>query len=130
MIAFKRIDHIHICVPQERLEEARLFYTEIIGLPLIYRPDVFAKPGYWLAVAGIELHIGVEPSLPRTSRHSAFEVHDVKAARAYLIGKNVEIIPETVIPGRERFAFIDPFGNRMELLEFAPLPGPPRGGGR
>lgn len=118
MIVFKRADHIHICVPEERLEEARIFYTEIIGLPLITRPDVFAKPGYWLAVAGIELHIGVEPSLARTSRHSAFEVSDVKAAKAYLLSKNVEILRETVIPGRERFAFIDPFGNRMELLEF------------
>lgn len=118
MITFKRIDHIHICVSPERLEEARLFYTEIIGLPLINRPDVFSKPGYWLGVAGIELHIGVEPALPRTSRHSAFEVSDVKAAKAYLISKNVEILPETVIPGRNRFAFIDPFGNRMELLEF------------
>ena len=119
MIAFKRIDHIHICVPPERLEEARLFYTEIIGMPLIDRPDsVFARPGYWLAVAGIELHIGVEPSLPRTSRHSAFEVNDVHAAKAYLESKGVELIKEPVIPGRQRFAFIDPFGNRMELLEF------------
>ena len=119
MIAFKRIDHIHICVPRERLEEARLFYTEIIGLQLIARPDnVFTNPGYWLAVAGIELHIGVEPSLARTSRHSAFEVKDVHAAKAYLESKGVELIKEPVIPGRERFAFIDPFGNRMELLEF------------
>lgn len=118
MIDFKRIDHIHICVQEERLEEALLFYTEIIGLQLINRPDVFAKPGYWLGVAGIELHIGVELSLPRTSRHSAFEVSDVKAAKAYLASKNVEILKETMIPGRKRFAFIDPFGNRMELLEF------------
>lgn len=118
MISLKRIDHIHICVPPERLEEARLFYMDVIGLPLIDRPDVFAKPGYWFAMAGIEFHIGVEPSLPRTTRHSAFEVNDVRAAKAYLQSKNVEIIPETVIPGRERFAFLDPFGNRMELLEF------------
>ena len=130
MIAFKRIDHIHICVPQERLEEARLFYTEIIGLQLIARPDsVFTNPGYWFAVAGIELHIGVEPALPRTSRHSAFEVKDVQAAKTYLESKGVELIKEPVIPGRERFAFIDPFDNRMELLEFEPLPGPPLRGG-
>ena len=118
MIEFERIDHIHICIPEERLQEALLFYTEVIGLQLIDRPPVFSKPGYWLAVAGIELHIGVEPALPRTSRHSAFEVKNVQAAKAYLASKNVEIIPETVIPGRQRFAFYDPFGNRMEFLEF------------
>lgn len=119
MISFQQINHIHICVPIERLEEARLFYSEVIGLQQIPRPDdVFSKPGYWFAVAGIELHIGVEPGLPRTSRHSAFEVKDVWAAKAYLEGNGVEMIKESVIPGRQRFAFLDPFGNRMELLEF------------
>lgn len=119
MISFKRIDHIHVCVPLERLEEARLFYTEVLGLQQIPRPDdVFSKPGYWFAVAGIELHIGVEPSLPRTGRHSAFEVKNVWAAKAYLESKGLEMIKEPVIQGRERFAFLDPFGNRMELLEF------------
>ena len=43
---------------------------------------------------------------------------DVRAAKAYLESKGVELIKEPVIPGRERFAFLDPFGNRMELLEF------------
>lgn len=119
MIPFKRIDHIHICVPVERLEEARTFYADIIGLQETYRPDVFGNPGYWFNVAGIELHIGVEPALPRTIRHSAFEVADVGAAKAYLQSKGVEIIKEPVIPGRQRFAFIDPFGNRMELLEYS-----------
>jgi catechol 2,3-dioxygenase-like lactoylglutathione lyase family enzyme len=118
MIEFNRIDHIHICVPLERLQEARKFYAEVIGLKEISRPDVFGAPGHWFAVGGIELHIGVEAQLKRSIRHSAFEVADVMAARAYLESRSVEIIPEPVIPGRERFAFIDPFGNRMELLQF------------
>jgi catechol 2,3-dioxygenase-like lactoylglutathione lyase family enzyme len=118
MIPFKRIDHIHICVPPERLEEARGFYADIIGLTEKYRPDVFGRPGHWFDISGIELHIGVEAPLRRTIRHSAFEVADVKAAKAYLESKGVEIVAEPVIPGRERFTFIDPFGNRMELLEY------------
>ncbi|QKJ32434.1 VOC family protein [Mucilaginibacter mali] len=118
MIDFKRIDHIHVCVPEERLDEARAFYADIIGLPETYRPDVFGRPGHWFNVCGIELHIGVEEARPRTIRHSAFEVTDVKAAKAYLESKGVELIWEPVIPGRQRFAFIDPFGNRMELLQF------------
>lgn len=118
MIDFKRIDHIHICVPGERLEEAYLFYAEVLGLPETHRPDVFGAPGYWFNVGGAELHIGVEPALPRSIRHSAFEVTDVKAARAYLERQGLEIWNEPVIPGRERFSFIDPFGNRMELLQF------------
>jgi catechol 2,3-dioxygenase-like lactoylglutathione lyase family enzyme len=63
------------------------------------------------------LHIGVEPALPKSIRHTAMEVTDVDAARKYLEDNNVEVVEEPVIPGRSRFAFIDPFGNRMELLQ-------------
>jgi catechol 2,3-dioxygenase-like lactoylglutathione lyase family enzyme len=118
MIEFIRIDHIHICVPVERLEEARQFYTDIIGLQQIDRPNhLFSSAGYWFNIADIQLHIGVEPALARSIRHTAFEVADIAAARAHLVKNNVEIVEEPVLPGRSRFAFIDPFGNRMELLQ-------------
>lgn len=117
MINFKRADHIHICVPHDKLEEARLFYASIIGLQLIDRPDVFSSAGYWFKMADIELHIGVEDSLPRSIRHTAMEVSDISVARQHLESHGVKIVEEPVIPGRTRFAFIDPFGNRMELLQ-------------
>jgi catechol 2,3-dioxygenase-like lactoylglutathione lyase family enzyme len=119
MINFKRADHIHICVAPERLEEAKLFYTDIIGLELIERPAVFTSAGYWFNLADIQLHIGVETALPRSIRHTAFEVSDITAARKYLESHSIEIVEEPVIAGRSRFAFIDPFGNRMELLQLA-----------
>lgn len=117
MISFNRINHIHICVPKERLEEARLFYTNVIGLRQVSRPDVFPEPGYWFAIGGIELHIGVEEPLPITIRHSAFEVADLNVAHARLEKHGIIIHDEPVIPGRIRFSFLDPFGNRMELMQ-------------
>jgi catechol 2,3-dioxygenase-like lactoylglutathione lyase family enzyme len=118
MIEFIRADHIHICVPVERLVEARQFYTGIVGLQLIERPNhLFSSVGYWFNIGNIQLHIGVESALPRSIRHTAFEVADIEATRAFLIKNNVEIVEEPVLPGRTRFAFIDPFGNRMELLQ-------------
>lgn len=118
MITFKRLDHFHICVPPEKLEDAKAFYSEIIGLGLIERPDhLFSSAGYWFNIGNVQLHIGVEPALPRSIRHTAFEVEDVDAARQLLQENSIEIIEEPVIPGRRRFAFIDPFGNRMELLQ-------------
>jgi catechol 2,3-dioxygenase-like lactoylglutathione lyase family enzyme len=122
MIDFIRADHIHICVPPERLEEAREFYTGVIGLKLIARPDkIFGNAGYWFDIGNIQLHIGVELSLARSIRHSAFEVADADAARSLLEKYNLKIIEEPIIPGRKRFAFIDPFGNRMELLQMIDL---------
>lgn len=121
MIKFKRVDHIHIAVPPERLEEARDFYTGIIGLELIERPDnLFNSAGYWFAIADVQLHVGVEPPMPVSTRHVAFEAEDVASALEHLKGK-VEILEEPVIPGRVRFAFHDPFGNRIELLQYITL---------
>ena len=118
MIEFIRADHIHICVPAERLEEAKQFYMDIMGLQLIERPDkIFGNAGYWFNIGDIQLHIGVEPALARSIRHTAFEVADIAVARDRLVKNNVEIVEEPLVPGRTRFAFIDPFGNRMELLQ-------------
>lgn len=102
MINFKRADHIHICVPPERLEEARIFYTDVIGLQMIDRP-AFSSPGYWFAIADIQLHIGVEAALPYTSRHTAFEITDVAAARKHLENYGLKFIEEPDIAGRIRF---------------------------
>ena len=122
MIEFIRADHIHICVPPERLEEAREFYTGVLGLKLIDRPNhLFSTTGYWLDIGDIQLHIGVEPFLGRTTRHTAFGVVDVATALIHLQDNGIEILEEPEIPGRVRFAFLDPFGNRMELLQLSPL---------
>lgn len=119
MINYKRIDHIHITVPAERLEEALAFYADVMGLKLKDRPDdALGDKGYWFTLVDMELHIGVEPALPRSVRHFAVEVTDVKTARKYLESKGVETQNQSLIPGRERFSFVDPFGNRIELLEF------------
>lgn len=117
MISFKRVDHIHICVPAERLEEARHFYTAVIGLQEMNRPVELGDEGIWFTAANIELHIGVEEPLPQTIRHTAFEVTDLEAARKHLTENGVTIQKQRVLPGRSRFSFTDPFGNRMELLQ-------------
>ncbi len=118
MIEFIRADHINICVPTERLEEALAFYAGIMRLKKIERPDhLFNTPGYWFDIGNIQLHVGVEPVKPRSVRHIAFEVKDADAALKYLQVHHIEIADEPEIPGRKRFAFIDHFGNRMELLQ-------------
>lgn len=119
MIDFIRADHVHISVPPERLEEAKDFYTGVIGLELTERPHhLFSSAGYWFKAGNIGLHIGVEPFTCRSVRHTAFEVADVAAAKKHLENNHVEIAEEPYIPGRRRFAFIDPFGNRIELVQF------------
>ena len=116
MIEIKRIDHVQLCIPKGKEDEARAFYTDIIGLQEIPKPaSLMPNGGLWYQLPGAELHLGIEPEM-RTRRHPAFEVTDVAAARNLLEDK-VEIVEEPYIPGRTRFAFIDPFGNKIELLQ-------------
>ena len=122
MIEFLRTDHINISVAPERLEEARKFYLDVIGLQQIERPNhLFSSAGHWFNIGDIQLHIGVEPAQARSARHTAFEITNVDSARKHLENCNVEIIEEPIISGRTRFAFIDPFGNRIELLQLKEL---------
>ncbi|MFD2144586.1 VOC family protein [Mucilaginibacter antarcticus] len=119
MITFKRTDHVNVCVPIEKIEEAHTFYADVLGLTPKPRPDhVFDTPGYWFALADIEFHVGVEPVSGNTFRHTAFEVTDLSACRQHLIENGISIDEQPFIEGRDRFMFSDPFGNRMELLEY------------
>jgi catechol 2,3-dioxygenase-like lactoylglutathione lyase family enzyme len=117
MINFKRFDHVQICIPRGMEDEARKFYTGVLGLKEIPKPaSLMPNGGLWYQVANVELHLGVETPVISTKRHPAFEIDDVAAARELLEDK-VEIVEEPFIPGRTRFAFIDPFGNKIELLQ-------------
>ncbi len=117
MINFKRLSHIQICIPVGKENEARKFYSEIIGLIEIPKPkELIPNGGLWYQVGDIQLHIGTEDEINKSKRHPAFEVEDLKEARELLERNNVKIKEEIQIPGQERFSFFDPFGNRIELL--------------
>jgi catechol 2,3-dioxygenase-like lactoylglutathione lyase family enzyme len=119
MIEFKRLDHIQICIPYGQEEKARRFYTDIIGLTEIPKPEsLLVNGGMWYMVGDIELHIGTEAGANEPSkRHPAFEIANLEAARKHLSDHGVSINEEIPIPGRLRFTFTDPFNNKVELLQ-------------
>ena len=126
-IIFKRIDHVQITIPKGSEDEAREFYSDLLGLEEIEKPDSLkASGGVWFKIPGAELHLGVEnPSLTLpegegkpSKRHPAFEIKNLNAVKKHLIENNVKIKEEIPISGRKRFSFYDPFGNRIELLEY------------
>ena len=118
-IEFKRIDHLLISIPVGKVEEAKHFYLEVLGLKQIPKPaNVLKNGGFWALIANIELHIGVEAAVgPPSKRHPAFEIEDLEGARGYLKGKGVRIKEYEPLPNFNRFSFFDPFDNRIELLE-------------
>ena len=118
MITFKRLDHVQICIPTDCENEARRFYSDIIGLTEIPKPQaLLPNGGLWYVVADIQLHIGTESSTGISKRHPAFEVADLDSARRHMELHGIVIKEEIPIPGQRRFSFYDPFDNRIELLE-------------
>ena len=116
----ERLNHAHITVPLDRLEEARHFYCEIIGLTEVPKPpELTVYPGFWLQLDGLQLHVGGdERPVDRwaSGAHLAIEVTDLAARRARLEAFGAELKTMVHYPGYERFEFRDPFGNRMELI--------------
>ena len=118
-ITFKRFDHVQVCIPRGAEESARDFYGRVLGLEELEKPEALKRNGgMWYAVAGVQLHVGVEDVVAPSKRHPAFEVEDAAGVRAYLERHGVRTKDEPDIPGVfHRFSLFDPFGNRIELLE-------------
>ncbi len=117
-ITYRRIDHIQICIPVGKEDEARVFYTGILGLIEIEKPESLAgNGGLWYQMGDIQLHIGVEENRRSSKAHPAFEVVNINAIRTYFKSLSIPVQEEIMIPGTNRFSFFDPFGNRIEFLE-------------
>ncbi|WP_096154816.1 MULTISPECIES: VOC family protein [Bacillus] len=117
-IHYKRIHHVQICIDHGLEDKAREFYTDILQMKEIAKPDsLIANGGLWYKVGDIELHIGTESNKTESKRHPAFEVQNLKQIKNYFIEKGIKINEEKPIPNMDRFSFRDPFGNRIEFLE-------------
>ena len=113
-----RLQHVAITVPAERLDEARSFYSEVLGLREVPRPsEVSERPGIWYSFGTTELHIQARPNAPseRGDRHPAFIVDDIAAWKARFGDSGIQVIDQPTIANRERFNVRDPFGNLLEL---------------
>lgn len=118
MFDWTRLDHVLLTIPTGSEDDAREFYGDVLGLDEIPKPDSLAEHGgLWFRVGDDQIHLGTEDRQPPSKRHPAFEITDVEAARAHLEDVGIETTDEPPIPGRDRFSFRDPFGNRIELLE-------------
>jgi catechol 2,3-dioxygenase-like lactoylglutathione lyase family enzyme len=120
-IKINKIDHIQLAIPKESESIARKFYTGVLGLTEIEKPESL-KPsgGVWYQAGDIELHLGVEENFTpgKKKAHPAFVVEGLNRIKVQLIQNDIEIKEEIQIPGRKRFSFYDPFGNRIEFMEF------------
>ncbi|QBF33661.1 VOC family protein [Thalassococcus sp. S3] len=114
------LDHMQMAVPEGAEDEARAFWCELVGLEEIEKPEALkARGGLWLQLDGAELHLGVEaPFHPAKKAHPGLKVAGIAALADAMEAKGYPVTWDDTIPGRKRFFCEDPFGNRLEFLEF------------
>lgn len=117
-IDFERIDHIQLCIPIGREDEARSFYCELLGLQEIEKPEFLRKNGgFWLKLGNIGLHIGAEDLENQSKRHPALQINNFDAFHKFLMEKKIRHKVDKEIRGVRRISFFDPFNNRIEVLD-------------
>ena len=116
----KGIDHIQLVCPKGGEDEARKFYNEILGMKELPKPEnLKGRGGCWFICGNQEIHISIqEDFIAPKKAHPGLIVTNIEALREELLQLNFEIKEEPPIEGRTRFFVNDPFGNRVEFLEF------------
>ncbi|NJN60413.1 MAG: glyoxalase [Coleofasciculaceae cyanobacterium RL_1_1] len=119
--------HLHTTFCVRNLDDARYFYSEIIGLcEITDRPLTF--PGLWYDLGNAQLHLILDPDIQISiassdkwgrSPHLALHITDLTPIRHTL--DRQEIAYQSSASGRPALFVRDPDGN---TIEFAQIPAP------
>ena len=115
-----RLQHVSIPRPpgEESAEQARAFYSDIIGLESKPVPATLQHRDliWFIVVDDIELHvIAEERQHSETRRHFCLEVENLETIRQKLDEAQYETWDPDMIRGRPRFFCRDPFRNIVEF---------------
>jgi catechol 2,3-dioxygenase-like lactoylglutathione lyase family enzyme len=112
------IDHVQLAMPAGREDEARAFYSGLLGLPEKTKPAELAKRGgAWFESDAVKIHLGVEGEFrPARKAHPALLVRGLLGLVERLRAAGCEVIDDA-LAGYHRVYVSDPFGNRLELME-------------
>ena len=114
-----RLDHVQLAMPAGGEDDARRFYSGLLGIKEVPKPPHLAKRGgCWFERGDLKVHLGVDREfVPARKAHAAFMVDDLKSLIALLKSDGHRVVDDEPLEGYDRVYVDDPFGNRIELME-------------
>ncbi|PKP65326.1 MAG: glyoxalase [Alphaproteobacteria bacterium HGW-Alphaproteobacteria-7] len=114
------LDHVQLAIPQGGEPQARAFYSGLLGMAEVPKPANLSASGCWFTSGAVQVHIGVDPDFrPAKKAHPALLVDDLAGLRARLTAAGCVTRDDKPVAGYLRFFTEDPFGNRIELMQWA-----------
>ncbi len=113
------IDHVQLAMPANQEQQARAFYSEILGLAETPKPPNLAKRGgLWFEQGELKIHLGIEQDFrPAKKAHPALLVEGLSELIERCKAGGYEVTGGEPLEGYNRAYVADPFGNRIELME-------------
>ena len=114
------VHHLNLTLPPGKEEQGRAFYSGLLGLKELEKPDSLKlRGGIWFDAGPVQLHFSSDEADYRSKNraHISFVVGDLAATREKLQGVGCKVEEAIEIPGFRRFYTRDPFGNRLEFME-------------
>ena len=118
--AVSGLDHVQLAIRIGGEAAARAFYGDLLGLTEVAKPEPIASRGgcWFIGPGGIAIHLGADENFrPARKAHIALVVRDPDALRTRLRRSGVETRDDDAMVGVRRFYALDPFGNRLELVD-------------
>jgi len=121
--SFYGVDHVQLAGPIGCEEDARHFFGDILGMEEIDKPEAL-KPngGVWFRCGSHQVHIGIDKNfVPANKAHPAIHVQNLADLKERIVSNGIPVKDDELLPGADRFYVDDPFGNRIEFLEWIAL---------
>ena len=114
------IDHVQLAMPEGGEASAQEFYEGLLGLSRVPKPPhLEQRGGCWFENENVKVHLGVDVEFrPARKAHPALVVQGLDRLVERLRAAGVAVHDGEPLGGSLRVYVDDPFGNRIELLEF------------
>lgn len=114
------LDHIQIAMPKDGEAAARLFYQGILGISEVPKPaGLSGRAGAWFEKGHVKIHLCIEDEFrPAKKAHPGLLVLDLDELLVTLKDNGYSVTYDSSLPDVKRAFTYDPFGNRIELIQY------------